>query len=1515
MSLEVGKLFVSLGVDMSSFTTELVQAEGIASTSSEKIKNRFLTIATSLRDVRKQAADTKQALAEAGDFRLRGDAALDKLHEQLGKVRENGAASTKTLDEISLSFAEASRGAKTYTQALDKIAADKNASASVRELARALSDEAKEANVATAALQKQDAALGRMITTQSRALRSTYRQAQRLENAHQVPQQAAASAFVRGAEGTLSIRAGERFLTSTLGLGPALQALFPIAGGLAMIDIFGGLVEKTGEWHTKLQLLRDQPKVIAQAFQEMNQPIALANDQLRITNDRLANDIAKLEGKPENHLKEAIDEARLAADKLGESLTKDFGALQKLLQEHNIGAWQRLIGNVSTTNIQQDLFGKTGLGGVKAQVDDVTRASSQRQAQFAERLDGAKTKPEREAIVKESQQDLARSEDQIKGVLNPQIQKSDTHLSDLMKQQVVYSRYQSGDPGLRLAAIEETRRTGHAPEYTYDPSGAIEIEKTRNVLLHETRDDAVEQIKNSALTSKKETLQGNAAADSLTRPYQDKMHELASQLEGLKGNLAAIGRTETAETLATSFAAARQEITKLNDQLSKHHQSLTLDQQVDLVTVEDQITLTKSEEEWKKKLDQSTTSIENKVSTLKLLTDAIGKSASVQRTTAIEARLTETLGPKAQDPEWMRSHQGDVQTLRRSITTEVDTEHAHQGAQNVEKLSEEIQLEKSLAAAQLQGAEAVRLVTLAYRLRNLTMQGATPAQIKSEVALYDAQRKNQSAGNLAKTDQEISATERLTAAQLQGAEQVRQTQLQLKYEQMQREGASPQEIASTKRLDTVQHQQQVTAEAIRTGFSYQNQLQSIDEQVTALQQVRAQQGDSLAIETSLRSLELERSRILTEQVLLVGSAKDGMAAFFREMATEGQSAAEQVHEEFKAAFDGINDNLSRLMTGQKTNWASFLQSLGQQISKMSLQNLEHQIAAKVFTAKTPGIVAGQVGQRTAPGQSAAGKGGVIGFLGKILGPQSDTGKRDGNTPATALFVTMVGANGIPQWSTNRSQSGQTPPTIPLPGITVSSPAGGNKGSESPASPETMQTLQNGARQAPGIWGELAQAGVTLFQAFSKGKNTSGSGSSGNGQWSDANSGSLPSKVGDSVPGTGANAGTTLTRLPSGLILREPTGPNPGSGAAPSSSDSGTSGSSASLGYLYGAGNTYWGGPNPETLASVAGIPQADLPYWAQIRQIFPAAAGFPTPGFSAGLLPVFPGDSNLGTQANQGYQLTRMDSGLIARTPAESVNSSISYGGIVGDMPSTGSGHDGSSPGKALYVTPATSTSAGSDLLHTLLNKFLGGGQGSSSGSSGGLTDILSGLSGGGGGDAATSVESSISFGEPGAIDGGFFAAGGRPPTNKISLVGEKGPELFVPDRPGTIIPNHKLSSALTGGSRPGKNSMEALSAALGNKKFGGYRQAGGSVDPSNAYVVGEAGTEAFAYATPGGSSTTNHQEIAGNMMVVNVDARGATDPYLTRETVVAGIRAAHSSAIVHANQVAAERQKRIPQK
>jgi len=79
-------------------------------------------------------------------------------------------------------------------------------------------------------------------------------------------------------------------------------------------------------------------------------------------------------------------------------------------------------------------------------------------------------------------------------------------------------------------------------------------------------------------------------------------------------------------------------------------------------------------------------------------------------------------------------------------------------------------------------------------------------------------------------------------------------------------------------------------------------------------------------------------------------------------------------------------------------------------------------------------------------------------------------------------------------------------------------------------------------------------------------------------------------------------------------------------------------------------------------------------------------------------------------------------------------------------------------------------------------------------------TSVQQGGSGGGGGGGGGGVKfGSIiggAIGGPvGAAIGSFlpFAEGGKPPVGKPSIVGEKGPELFVPRSAGTIIPNNQM--------------------------------------------------------------------------------------------------------------------------
>lgn len=90
----------------------------------------------------------------------------------------------------------------------------------------------------------------------------------------------------------------------------------------------------------------------------------------------------------------------------------------------------------------------------------------------------------------------------------------------------------------------------------------------------------------------------------------------------------------------------------------------------------------------------------------------------------------------------------------------------------------------------------------------------------------------------------------------------------------------------------------------------------------------------------------------------------------------------------------------------------------------------------------------------------------------------------------------------------------------------------------------------------------------------------------------------------------------------------------------------------------------------------------------------------------------------------------------------------------------------------------------------------------------------------------------SVSLSTPVSIGtGGGYADGGDPPVGRVSLVGERGPELFVPRTAGTIIPNNQLANAMGGGQTINYNgpyiaSMNAIDTQSGTQFLARNKQA-----------------------------------------------------------------------------------------
>jgi hypothetical protein len=120
----------------------------------------------------------------------------------------------------------------------------------------------------------------------------------------------------------------------------------------------------------------------------------------------------------------------------------------------------------------------------------------------------------------------------------------------------------------------------------------------------------------------------------------------------------------------------------------------------------------------------------------------------------------------------------------------------------------------------------------------------------------------------------------------------------------------------------------------------------------------------------------------------------------------------------------------------------------------------------------------------------------------------------------------------------------------------------------------------------------------------------------------------------------------------------------------------------------------------------------------------------------------------------------------------------------------------------------------------------------------------------------------------------GLFADGGSVSARTPIIVGERGPELFIPPVNGEIISNDVFmkASRAANDNIPRGMSTDIVALAMAGK-FGGYRAGGGSVTAGMAYAGGERGRELFVPNMPSNSSSNdNNAQGGGDTIVVNLN-------------------------------------------
>src|SRR6185437_9409595 len=219
-------------------------------------------------------------------------------------------------------------------------------------------------------------------------------------------------------------------------------------------------------------------------------------------------------------------------------------------------------------------------------------------------------------------------------------------------------------------------------------------------------------LKLQDLTSQKEKLQSNNENAKMDRPFEDRIKAMKAQLEELKSKLASVGQTDAFKAITEGHGNAVKIIEEVNKALERYHRTLTPGQKAEIDALAIQEKQTEVELAYQTKLDSTTRSIQERIAAAQALTKAIGQGYEAVKAASVGAQLASTMGREFNDP----ARAIDQARLKSQLEAEYEARHRQEITATLDKLGDQIELEKALSAAQYQGAEAVRQAQLAFKL-------------------------------------------------------------------------------------------------------------------------------------------------------------------------------------------------------------------------------------------------------------------------------------------------------------------------------------------------------------------------------------------------------------------------------------------------------------------------------------------------------------------------------------------------------------------------------------------------------------------------------------------------------------------------------------------------------------------------------------------------------------------------------------------------------------------------------
>lgn len=170
-------------------------------------------------------------------------------------------------------------------------------------------------------------------------------------------------------------------------------------------------------------------------------------------------------------------------------------------------------------------------------------------------------------------------------------------------------------------------------------------------------------------------------------------------------------------------------------------------------------------------------------------------------------------------------------------------------------------------------------------------------------------------------------------------------------------GATPEQIREVSaQLEQQSINQQRAADA-QLASRY-NIVKSYDDEIARLQRAREvlqQYGqDTLAIDAAIEDAQERQLRQWDAAAMKVGTFEQRYQAVMNELVIEGENAGEKISQSFLQAINSAEDDLAKLMTGQKVNPARIVQNMAEQITKAEIQHAVGQLAGR-FGIQIPGM--------------------------------------------------------------------------------------------------------------------------------------------------------------------------------------------------------------------------------------------------------------------------------------------------------------------------------------------------------------------------------------------------------------------------------------------------------------------------------------------------------------------------------------------------------------------------------